>query len=55
MGMRMPVDSKEPYAKAKPVTINTAIPLIPDLAIPRSNAQLTANKKPELNKGRDSK
>ena len=47
-GINIPVDSLAPWTKAKPVTIKTAKPLIPDLAIPNKSEQLNAVKKARL-------
>lgn len=44
-GIKIPVDSFAPYTKAKPVTINEAIPLIPDFETPSRKAQLAAIEK----------
>ena len=44
-GIKIPVDSFAPYTKANPVTINEAIPLIPDFETPSRKAQLAAIEK----------
>jgi len=44
-GMRIPVDSLAPKTSAKPVTIITANPLMPDLPMPNNKAHPRAIEK----------